>query len=73
MHSPEGCREYWRKCLTITAIVLVAWIVLTFLMGYYAQEVHEAASVLYALIMAFYAWYMSRQDRTYAARKRGEP
>ena len=72
MDSPESCREYWRKCLTITAIVLFAWIVLTFLMGYYAQELHEATSVLYAVIMGFYAWYISRQDRSYAAPKQDE-
>ena len=72
MHSPEGRREYWRKCLTITAIVLCVWIALTFLMGYYAQEVHEAVSILYAVIIGFYAWYISRQDRSYAAQKQDE-
>jgi uncharacterized membrane protein len=72
VHSPEGRREYWRKCLTITAIVLSVWIGLTFLVGYYANEVHEAISILYAVLMGFYAWYISRQDRSYAAQKQGE-
>lgn len=53
-------------------MVLFVWIVLTFLVGYYAQDVHEAVSVLYAAIIGFYAWYMSRQDRSYALHRQHE-
>jgi hypothetical protein len=61
VRSPESFRAYWRKSLTITAMVLFVWIVLTVLVGYHAQEVHEAVSVLYALIIGFYAWYVNKQ------------
>jgi len=66
----EKHKEYWRKNLTITAILLAAWFVLTLVIGCYARELHELAMhgfppALYAVIIGIYAWYMSRLDRNY--------
>jgi hypothetical protein len=56
----EKNREYWRKHLTITGIVLLAWVILTAFTGYYR---HEGLPVLYAVLIGLYAWYLKRQDR----------
>ena len=59
-------KAFWRKTLTITALALVLWSGMTFLAGYYARELHEAAILAYVLIVGLYAWYVSRQVRSYA-------
>ena len=76
----EKHREYWRKNLTITAILLFCWFVLTFVIGYFARELHsitilgfpfafymgaQGSLALYVVIIGFYAWYMNRLDREY--------
>jgi putative solute:sodium symporter small subunit len=82
-------REYWRKHLTITALLLACWLALTVGVGYYAGELHDitalrfpfafylaaqGALVLYVVIIGCYAWYVRKQDRIYGARKAdGEP
>jgi putative solute:sodium symporter small subunit len=76
----EKHKEYWRKNLTITAILLFAWFVLTFVIGYYARELHgitilgfpfafymgaQGSLALYIVIIGIYAWYMNRLDKQY--------
>jgi uncharacterized membrane protein len=56
-------KAYWRKSLTITAIALVVWFVMTFVIGYYAGDLHEIAMLGYVVILGLYAWSMSRQNR----------
>ena len=65
-------KEYWRKSLTITAIALVVWFVMTFVIGYYAGDLHEITMLGYVVILGLYAWSMSRQDRIYALREAEE-
>jgi hypothetical protein len=48
----------------MTAILLVAWVVLMLASAFYARELRDAAGPLYAAIIALYAWYLSAQDRT---------
>jgi uncharacterized membrane protein len=65
--------EYWRKHLTITALMLVCWLVLTVLVGYFARDRGtQAALILYVVLIGLYAWYVRKQDRIYAARRDGE-
>jgi uncharacterized membrane protein len=59
-------KEYWRKSLTITAIALVMWFAMTFVIVYYAGDLHETTMLGYVLILGLYAWYMSRQSRLHA-------
>ena len=59
-------KAYWRKTLTITAMALVLWFLLTIVTGYYGRDLHEIAILAYVLIVGLYAWYVSRQERAYA-------
>ena len=59
-------KEYWRKSLTITALALVVWLVMTLVIGYHAADLHEITMLGYVVILGLYAWYMSRQNRVYA-------
>ena len=75
-------RQYWRRNLLITAILLLIWFVVTFVASYYARELDrisvfgfplgfymgaQGALIIYALIIGFYAWYMNRLDRHFGA------
>ena len=63
-------REYWRKYLTITALALVCWLVLTVLVGYFARNAGtQVALILYVVLIGLYAWYVKKQDRIYGARQ----
>ena len=79
--------EYWQKNLRITAILLVCWFVLTFVIGFYARELHnitilgfpfgfymgaQGSLALYVAIIGFYAWYMNKQDRIYGVHEEEE-
>lgn len=84
MQLTERHKEYWRKNLTITAILLFIWFVVTFVIGYYARELHDftilgfpfsfymgaqGSLIIYVLIIGFYAWYMNKQDRLYGVQE----
>jgi putative solute:sodium symporter small subunit len=72
-------RRYWRRNLCITGLLLGCWFVVTFVVSYYARELSfsffgwpfsfwmgaQGAPFVYVLIVGFYAWYMSRLDRTH--------
>jgi putative solute:sodium symporter small subunit len=72
----ESHRQYWRKNLRITAILLVIWFVLTFVVGYFARDLSfsffgwpfsfwvgaQGALVGYVAIIGYYAWYMNKLD-----------
>jgi len=75
----ERHREYWKKNLTITMVLLAIWAIVTFVVGYYARELSfnffgwpfsfymgaQGALVIYVLIIWFYASYMNKLDREY--------
>jgi putative solute:sodium symporter small subunit len=78
MQLSEKHKEYWRKNLTITLILLFIWFVVTFVIGYYAREMHEitilgfpfafymgaqGSLIIYIVIIGVYAWYMNKQDK----------
>ena len=80
MQLTDKHREYWRKNLTITTILLFVWFVVTFVIGYYARELHEitilgfpfafymgaqGSLIIYIVIIGVYAWYMNKQDKIY--------
>ena len=75
-------RQYWRRNLCLTAILLAIWFVVTFVASYYARELDritlfgfplgfymgaQGALIVYALIIGFYARYMNRLDRQFGA------
>ena len=79
MQLTESHREYWRKNLRITGILLAIWFVVTFVVSYYARELSfnffgwpfsfwmgaQGALVIYVLIIGYYAWYMGKLDIEY--------
>ena len=80
MELTERHREYWRKNLVITAILLVIWFVVTFVEGWYARELNnitflgfplgfymsaQGSLIIYVLIIWFYARYMNKLDIEY--------
>lgn len=73
-------REYWRKNLVVTTILLVIWFVVTFVIGYYAIPLSEVtfmgwpipfymgaqgSLIIYVLIIWYYASYMNKLDQEY--------
>jgi putative solute:sodium symporter small subunit len=76
MELTDKHRRYWRKNLGITAMLLVLWFVVTFVVSFYARELSfsffgwpfsfwmaaQGAPAVFVLIVAFYAWAMGRLD-----------
>ena len=80
-------REYWHKNLTVTAVLLVLWFVVTFGGSYFAGELNEivilgfplgfymgaqGALIVYVLIIWFYVRYMNKLDREYGVDEGGD-
>ena len=79
MQLTDGHRQYWRRNLRITGILLAIWFVITFVVSYYARELSfnffgwpfsfwmgaQGALVIYILIIGFYARYMGKLDIEY--------
>jgi putative solute:sodium symporter small subunit len=76
MQLTEHHRQYWRKNLNITAILLGIWFVATFVVSYFARDLSfnffgwpfsfwmgaQGSLVIYCVIIWFYARYMGRLD-----------
>jgi len=73
-------KEYWRKNLVITAILLAVWFIATFVEGWYARELNnitflgfplgfymsaQGSLIIYVAIIGIYAWYMTKLDKKY--------
>ncbi|CAG0124886.1 hypothetical protein RHDC2_00729 [Rhodocyclaceae bacterium] len=79
MQLTQKHREYWGRNLKVTAILLVLWFVVTFVVGYFARELNsitfigplgfymgaQGALIVYVLIIWYYARYMNNLDREY--------
>ena len=77
MQLTESQREYWRKNLRITAILLAIWFVVTYVMAYFARDLNftffgwpfsfymgaQGSLIIYVIIIGFYARYMGRLDQ----------
>jgi putative solute:sodium symporter small subunit len=76
----ENMQAYWGRNLRVTAILLAIWFVVTFVASFFARELNgivifgfplgfymgaQGSLIVYCLIIAFYAGYMNRLDRTY--------
>lgn len=76
--------EYWKKNLKVTAILLVIWFVVTYVIGYYAIELSkvtffgwplpfymgaQGSLAIYVAIIGYYAWYMNRLDIKYGVQE----
>jgi putative solute:sodium symporter small subunit len=72
--------EYWKKNLTVTAVLMAIWFVATFVVAWYARELNsisflgfplgfymaaQGSLVIYVIIIWYYARYMNRLDVEY--------
>ncbi len=72
-------REYWRKNLRVTALLMVIGFVVTFVVAFFAHELSfnffgwpfsfwmaaQGALLVYLALVCFYAYYMNRLDHEY--------
>lgn len=79
MQLTEKHREYWRKNLKVTALLLTVWFVVTFVFGWYARELNtvvligplgfymaaQGSLIVYVLIVWAYGKYMNDLDKAY--------
>ncbi len=80
MQLTEKHREYWRKNVRLTAILMAIWFVVTYVVGFYARELNEitvfgfplgfymgaqGALVIYVVMIFYYANYMNKLDQKY--------
>ena len=80
MELTERHREYWRKNLVITAILLFIWFVVTFVEAWYARELNsitflgfplafymsaQGSLAIYVIIIGVYAYLMGKLDKEY--------
>jgi putative solute:sodium symporter small subunit len=79
MQLTDKHREYWRRNLNITAVLLVIWFVVTFVIGYFARDLTfnffgwpwsfymgaQGSLIIYVIIIWYYARYMNRLDLEY--------
>lgn len=80
MELTEKHRDYWRKNLRITAILMVIWFVVTYVMSYYAPQLNkitfvgfpvgfymaaQGSLIIYVIMIFYYASYMNRLDKQY--------
>jgi putative solute:sodium symporter small subunit len=77
MQVSDNHRRYWNKNLRITAILLVIWFVVTYVVGYFARDLNfnffgwpfsfwvgaQGSLVVYVVIIGFYASYMNKLDQ----------
>ena len=77
-------RDYWRRNLKLTALLLATWFVVSFVVSFFARELAEitiigfplgfymgaqGAPLVYLAIIWWYARYMNRLDRQYGVRE----
>lgn len=80
-------REYWRKNLIITAILLAIWFLVTFVEAWYARELNgitflgfplgfymsaQGSLIIYVVIIGVYARYMNNLDYEYGVQEEEE-
>ena len=80
MQLTERHREYWRKNVRLTAILLAIWFVVTFVVSFYARELNaitmfgwplgfymgaQGSLIVYVVIIFYYANYMNKMDIEY--------
>ena len=80
MQLTERHREYWRKNLVITAILLGIWFVVTYVVGFFARELNtitffgwplgfymgaQGSLIIYVISIFYYAIHMNKLDKEY--------
>jgi putative solute:sodium symporter small subunit len=77
MQITENHRQYWRKNLRITGVLLVIWFVVTFVVAYFARDLNfnffgwpfsfymgaQGSLIVYMVIIWYYARTMNKLDQ----------
>jgi putative solute:sodium symporter small subunit len=87
MNANEKRKAYWRSNLRATGLLLFAWFLVTFVVGFFARDLSfdffgwpfsfwmgaQGALLVYVAIIWFYARYMARLDREYGIGDEADP
>ncbi len=80
MQLTERHKEYWRRNMKMTAILLAIWFVVTYVVGFYARELNElvifgfpfgfymgaqGSLIIYVIMIFYYAIRMNKLDKEY--------
>ncbi|MGA9032027.1 MAG: DUF4212 domain-containing protein [Sulfuricaulis sp.] len=80
MQLTERHKEYWRRNMRMTTILLVIWFVVTYVVGWYARELNElvifgfpfgfymgaqGSLIIYVIMIFYYAIRMNKLDIEY--------
>lgn len=84
--TEERRKEYWRRTLRITAILLAIWFVVTYVVIFFAVPLNQftvlgfpfafymgaqGALVVYVALIVYYARYMNKLDREFGVAEEG--
>ncbi len=86
MQLTDKHREYWRRNLLITLVLMAIWFVVTFVVGYAARDLSfsffgwqfsfwmgaQGAIIAYVALIWYYARTMNRLDREYGVNEEEE-
>ncbi|HOB00860.1 MAG TPA: DUF4212 domain-containing protein [Casimicrobium huifangae] len=86
MQLTDKHREYWRRNLLITLVLMAIWFVVTFVVGYAARDLSfsffgwpfsfwmgaQGALIVYVALIWYYARTMNRLDREYGVNEEEE-
>jgi len=80
MQMTEMHREYWKKTLNLTIVLLAIWFTVTFVMAYFAVSLHEiviagfplsfymaaqGSLIIYVVLIWYYARRMGQLDQEF--------
>jgi putative solute:sodium symporter small subunit len=80
----EKMREYWRRNLRITAVLLIIWFIVTYVAAFYAPQLNkfkflgfplgfymgaQGSLIIYVIIIFYYAIKMNKLDREYGVQE----
>jgi putative solute:sodium symporter small subunit len=79
MQLTEKHKEYWRRNLNLTSVLLAIWFIATFVVGWFARELNQViiigpvgfymaaqgSLIAYVLIIWYYAKRMNQLDQEY--------
>jgi putative solute:sodium symporter small subunit len=79
-------REYWRRNLKLTAVLLAIWFVVTYVVSFFAPALNnivilgfpfgyymaaQGSLIIYVVLIWYYARTMNRMDREYNVHEEG--
>jgi putative solute:sodium symporter small subunit len=82
----EKMREYWKRNLVITTVIMVIWFVVTYVVAFFAPELNnirfigfplgfymgaQGALIVYVVLIFYYAFKMNKLDREYGVHEEG--